>query len=152
MHLGEISLECSRPGASAVALWATQQLLPLTRGGEFADGLSASRRAALDLANRLKSDPRFVVPFDPELDIVVWAPRAASASAASAESQRIFDEAARRDLHLALIQLPVAFFAEAWPELEKDRDYVLSLRSVLMKPEHEQWTDEILRRLCTPPQ
>ena len=29
LHLGEISLECSRAGASAVALWATQQLLPL---------------------------------------------------------------------------------------------------------------------------
>ena len=30
LHLGEISLECSRAGAAAVALWATQQLLPLT--------------------------------------------------------------------------------------------------------------------------
>ena len=29
LHLGEISLECSRAGASAVALWATQRLLPL---------------------------------------------------------------------------------------------------------------------------
>src|ERR1700748_2336235 len=47
LHLGEISLECSRAGASAVALWATQQLLPLTPGGEFAAGLTASRRAAL---------------------------------------------------------------------------------------------------------
>jgi len=28
LHLGEISLECSRAGASAVALWATQRLLP----------------------------------------------------------------------------------------------------------------------------
>ncbi|MBU2676597.1 MAG: aminotransferase class V-fold PLP-dependent enzyme, partial [Gammaproteobacteria bacterium] len=36
LHLGEISLECSRPGAAAVALWATQQLLPLIRDGEFA--------------------------------------------------------------------------------------------------------------------
>ena len=36
LHLGEISLECSRPGAAAVALWATQALLPLERGGEFA--------------------------------------------------------------------------------------------------------------------
>jgi glutamate/tyrosine decarboxylase-like PLP-dependent enzyme len=35
LHLGEISLECSRPGASAVALWATQKLLPLEPGGEF---------------------------------------------------------------------------------------------------------------------
>ena len=31
LHLGEISLECSRPGAAAVALWATQRLLPLER-------------------------------------------------------------------------------------------------------------------------
>ena len=38
LHLGEISLECSRAGAAAVALWATQQLLPLTPGGEFARG------------------------------------------------------------------------------------------------------------------
>ena len=40
LHLGEISLECSRAGAAAVALWATQQLLPLTPGGEFARGLA----------------------------------------------------------------------------------------------------------------
>jgi tyrosine decarboxylase / aspartate 1-decarboxylase len=147
LHLGEISLECSRPGAAAVALWATQRLLPLVRGGGFAGGLSASRRAAIRLADILKNDRRFVVPFEPELDIVVWALRARSASAASAASQWIFDEAARRHLHLALIQLPVAFFADAWPELEKDQDYVLSLRSVLMKPEHEAWIDEIVNRL-----
>ena len=36
LHLGEISLECSRPGAAAAALWATQRLLPLQRGGDFA--------------------------------------------------------------------------------------------------------------------
>jgi tyrosine decarboxylase / aspartate 1-decarboxylase len=29
LHLGEIGLECSRAGAAAVALWATQRLLPL---------------------------------------------------------------------------------------------------------------------------
>ena len=34
LHLGEISLECSRPGASAAALWATQRLLPLDPGEE----------------------------------------------------------------------------------------------------------------------
>ena len=46
LHLGEISLECSRAGAAAVALWATQRLLPLKPGGEFALGLAAGRRAA----------------------------------------------------------------------------------------------------------
>jgi glutamate/tyrosine decarboxylase-like PLP-dependent enzyme len=147
LHLGEISLECSRPGAAAVALWATQRLLPLVKGGEFAKNLSASRRAALLLADRLKADRRFVVPFEPELDIVVWAPRARSASAASAASQWIFDEAAKRQLHLALTRLPTSFYADAWPELERDEEFVLSLRSVLMKPEHEVWMDEIVERL-----
>jgi glutamate/tyrosine decarboxylase-like PLP-dependent enzyme len=155
LHLGEISMECSRPGASAVALWATQRLLPLKPGGELAHGLSASRRAALQFAATLRADTRFVVPFDPELDIVVWAPRAKSASAASAQSQRIFDEAARLNLHLAMTHLPVSFFDDAWPELEKDRESIQCLRSVLMKPEHEHWLGEILQRVSaaanTPP-
>src|ERR1039458_4640074 len=49
LHLGEISLECSRAGAAAVALWATQRLLPLVLGGAFAVGLAKGRRAAMEL-------------------------------------------------------------------------------------------------------
>jgi glutamate/tyrosine decarboxylase-like PLP-dependent enzyme len=49
LHLGEISLECSRAGASAVALWATQQMLPMQSGEEFALGIEKSRQAALRL-------------------------------------------------------------------------------------------------------
>src|SRR6202142_3611139 len=72
LHLGEISLECSRAGASAVALWATQQLLPLTPGGAFARGLAGGRRAALELDRRLRGDGRFLplAGGRPELDIV----------------------------------------------------------------------------------
>jgi tyrosine decarboxylase/aspartate 1-decarboxylase len=147
LHLGEISLECSRPGASAVALWATQKLLPLVRGGEFAAGLSSSRRTALRFAQRLREDGRFVVPFDPDLDIVVWAPKAKTASAASAQSQQIFDAAAKNDLHLAMTTLPASFFEEACPGLEPDTAGILCLRSVMMKPEHEPWLDEIMLRL-----
>src|SRR5439155_237133 len=76
LHLGEISLECSRPGAAAVALWATQRLLPLVRGGEFARMLERGRAAALALHGKLARDPRFLTPFAPELDIVVWMRRA----------------------------------------------------------------------------
>lgn len=143
LHLGEISLECSRPGASAVALWATQRLLPPVPGGEFAQGLEASRRAALAFSARLAADPRFAVPFSPELDIVVWAVRAASASEASQRAQQIFDHAAEQNLHLALIHLPVSIFAEACPEMTADQPTLLCLRSVFMKPEHEQWLDRI---------
>jgi len=147
LHLGEISLECSRPGASAVALWATQKLLPLTRGGEFAAGLEACREAAVRMAKRLAADSRWLVPLPPELDIVVWAPRAASARVASDLSQRIFTAAANRGLHLALIRLPVGYFPSLAADSPDGRDTVLCLRSVLMKPEHREWVDRILRVL-----
>ncbi|MFZ0520797.1 MAG: aminotransferase class I/II-fold pyridoxal phosphate-dependent enzyme [Candidatus Acidiferrales bacterium] len=143
LHLGEISLECSRPGASAVALWATQRLLPLVRGGEFARMLEASRSAAVQFAQQLASDARWLVPFAPELDIVVWAPRAKSATEISDLSQRIFDAAAKQNLHLALIRLPVRFFAARPNAFQSDRETVLCLRSVLMKSEHRDWLDRI---------
>jgi len=149
LHLGEISLECSRPGASAVALWATQRLLPLVRGGEFAAMLEACREAALRLHERLAADPHWLAPIVPELDIVVWAPRSPSARRSSQLSQRVFDAAARQNLHFALTRLPVRFFARTEPRLEPDQDTVLCLRSVLMKPEHRAWLDrlwEILSR------
>jgi tyrosine decarboxylase / aspartate 1-decarboxylase len=144
LHLGEISLECSRPGAAAVALWATQKLLPLARGGEFAAGLEACREAAVNLAERLAADPRWLVPFRPELDIVVWAPRAASARLASERSQRIFAAAAKRGLHLALARLPIDYFPALAADLADQQETVLCLRSVLMKPEHREWLSQIL--------
>src|SRR6202140_391237 len=107
MHLGEISLECSRPGAAAAALWATQKLLPLVKGGEFARGLEDCRKAAMDLHQRLEKDARFVTAFPPELDIVVFATRAGSVSESSERSRKIFEAAARRNLHLAVAELPV---------------------------------------------
>jgi tyrosine decarboxylase/aspartate 1-decarboxylase len=140
LHLGEITLECSRSGASAVALWATQRLLPLETGGEFAKGLESCRQAAVAFANQISGDGRWVLPFAPELDIVVCAPRAASVAAASQLSQKIFDECARRNLHLALIRLPARFFTAMWPGEEGS---VLCLRSVLMKPEHRDWLPRI---------
>jgi glutamate/tyrosine decarboxylase-like PLP-dependent enzyme len=143
LHLGEISLECSRPGASAVALWATMRLLPLEKGGEFAGRLSASRQAALALHAKLAANPRFLVPFEPELDIVVWAVRAATASTSSALARGLFEEAARRGLHLALAELPAAFFDLAGAGIARDRETLTCLRSVLMKPEHREWLDRI---------
>jgi tyrosine decarboxylase / aspartate 1-decarboxylase len=143
LHLGEISLECSRPGASAVALWATQRLLPLIKGGLFAQSLSKSRNAACALAYRLAMDRRVVVPFQPELDIVVWTVRAATASGSSELARAVFRASAGLGLHLALADLPVDFFEKEFDASWKDRETVTCLRSVLMKPEHEAWTDRI---------
>src|SRR5438105_6761374 len=139
LHLGEISLECSRPGAAAAALWATQQLLPLQRGGDFAQGLERGRKAALALYAKLKADDRFVTAFQPELDIAVFAPRASSLTRMSALSRKIFAAAAEQGLHLAIADLPVALFPNLDPGTEKDRPKLTVLRSVLMKPEHLDW-------------
>jgi glutamate/tyrosine decarboxylase-like PLP-dependent enzyme len=144
LHLGEISLECSRAGAAAVALWATHRLLPPVPGGEFAQGLARGRAAALDFHRRLRADVRFQVPVGtpPQLDIVVWKAAAESAALASHRAQQIFDRCAAQNLHLALVQLPHRWFE---PETANapGNEKVTCLRSVLMKPEHASWMDRI---------
>ena len=148
LHLGEISLECSRPGASAAALWATQKLLPLTRGGPFAQGLERGRKAAMALFERLRKDSRFVTAFAPELDILVFAPRASSVRESSALSRKIFEAAARHDLHLAVAELPIYFWESNLAGMKPDRETLTCLRSVLMKPEHLEWVDRIWELLA----
>jgi tyrosine decarboxylase/aspartate 1-decarboxylase len=145
LHLGEISLECSRPGAAAAALWATQKLLPLVRGGEFAKGLERSREAALQLFQAIESEGRFTAAFEPELDILVLVPNGDSIEEISAKSRRIFEATAREGLHLAVAELPVKFWVGLKPET--GRATVTCLRSVLMKPEHLQWVGRIVELL-----
>lgn len=152
LHLGEISLECSRAGASAVALWATQQLLPYTTGGAFAHGLEAGHSAALQLHERLSESPYFFTPnTPPQLDIVFWAVNAPTAEASSALAQQIFDEAASLDLHLALAKLPARLFPQNFVKnssfFTDPQSTVTCLRSVLMKPEHLLWLDQLWQRL-----
>ena len=149
LHLGEISLECSRPGASAAALWATQKLLPLVKRGEFAQRLERSRCAALALYEKVRADDRFVTAFTPELDIVVFAPRAGSITEISAKSRSIFSAAAQRGLHLAVAEVPVSFFNSLEAVVRRDRETLTCLRSVLMKPEHLDWIDGIWQILAT---
>lgn len=143
LHLGEISLECSRAGAAATALWATQRLLPLVRGGAFAGDLERCLAAARGLHERLCDDGRFLTLAEPDLDIVVWAPAAADAAAISAASQRLFEAAAGRGLHLALTRLNPALAGRHWPQVTMTGEAVVCLRCCLMKPEHLDWLDDI---------
>jgi glutamate/tyrosine decarboxylase-like PLP-dependent enzyme len=142
LHLGEISLECSRPGAAAAALWATQKLLPLVRGGEFAKGLERGREAALRFFRAIENGGQFNAAFEPELDILVFVPKGESLVEISAKSRRIFEAAARRGLHLAVAELPVKFWKGLTADAERTK--VTCLRSVLMKPEHLEWVDRIV--------
>jgi glutamate/tyrosine decarboxylase-like PLP-dependent enzyme len=147
LHLGEISLECSRPGASAVALWATQRLLPLENNGEFASGLDSSLSAAQDFHARLDASEFFTPLMPPELDIVVYAVNAPTTTSSSERARTLFEQAANQGLHLALIELPLTL-AEPWlPDISANSETITCLRSVLMKPEHEQWSERIIELL-----
>ena len=142
LHLGEISLECSRAGASAVALWATLRMFPLTRGGEFAQGLEKTRQAAISLFDKIQESGRFLSAFRPELDIIIWAPPARKASEISRQSKEWFAFAARQNLHLAVASFPKAILAPYW-DIDWDQEHVACLRACLMKPEHLDWAEKI---------
>ena len=73
LHLGEISLECSRPGAAAAALWLTFRLLPPTPDG-LGQVLAAGRRAALAWAELIGKSTVLDLYQEPELDIVSYFP------------------------------------------------------------------------------
>ena len=147
LHLGEISLECSRPGASAVALWATQRLLPLVKGGKFAEELDSCLAAARDFHTRLEASEYFTPLMPPELDIVVYAANAPTTTAASERAREIFLKAAEKNLHLALIDLPVSLAGHWLPSLEIDSESITCMRSVLMKSAHKEWSERIVQLL-----
>ena len=144
LHLGEISLECSRPGASAVALWATHRLLPPVSGGGFAQDLERCLVAAREFWSRLDASPSFRPLMKPELDIVTYAVNAPDTATASRQARQVFKRAAEENLHLALMELPAAMLRAYAPEIRETTATVTCLRSVLMKPEHRDWIDRLV--------
>ncbi len=153
LHLGEISLECSRAGASAVALWMTLQLLPLKPGHGLGEVLQCCRKAALHLYDRLQQSERFHPVMEPELDIVTYVPvtEKTTFSGVSSRSAAILKagmEAGLPDrLYLSTLALTEEEAHRWLPDLEADQSSVTVLRSVLMKPEHLDFVPEMMRRL-----
>jgi tyrosine decarboxylase / aspartate 1-decarboxylase len=143
MHLGEITLECSRPGAAAVALWTTQKLLPMVKGGEFAGNLAKTRSAAVELFSRLSKESRFKTIFAPELDIVIWTLKGDKTSQISERTEEFLERAAVNQLYPAKFKYPTKYLKKVWKGIEFDSENVTCLRSCLDKPEHLDWMDEI---------
>ncbi len=68
LHLGEISLECSRAGAAAAALWTTLKCFPLDATAGLGAVLRKNRQAALVLADLIESSADvFQLDRDPAL-------------------------------------------------------------------------------------
>jgi len=138
LHLGEISLECSRAGAAAAALWLTLEVLPLNESG-LGQELSVNRAGALEWAQLLRESTVLVPYQTPELDIVTYFPNRTSMSAVSAASQRLFDVAgnlpAEQQLHLATYVVSADALLLRGHQLIRDTEQVKIIRSTVMKPE-----------------
>ena len=150
LHLGEISLECSRAGAAAAALWLTLHAFPLERDRGLGAIMRACRQAALALADRLRSSEHLHLHLDPMLDIVTYWPRRARMSEIDAASEAILHAGmadANDPVFLSTLRVDAGAFAALHPEVTRDADSVRVLRSVLMKPEHEAWIEPLHARL-----
>ena len=135
LHLGEISLECSRAGAAAAALWLTLRAVPLK------PVVTAARRAALAFAAAPAPSPRCSActsspsstssptsPAEPRLSEIDAASPRCCAPGWTIRTTRCSSArcSATPPTSLAL-----------HPDLEADAPSARILRSVLMKPEHE---------------
>ncbi|WP_249021534.1 aminotransferase class V-fold PLP-dependent enzyme [Conexibacter sp. S30A1] len=149
-HLGEISLECSRAGAAAAALWLTLQVFPLERDDGLGAILAACRRGAQRLGAVLAGSERLTPHVAPELDIVTCFARERSLTRIDSVSARMLADgmADRTDpLFLSLLTVDAPAFRTLHPGVQTDAPAARIVRSVLMKPEHEHATDWLAARL-----
>jgi glutamate/tyrosine decarboxylase-like PLP-dependent enzyme len=144
LHLGEISLECSRAGAAAGALWLTLRALPLEADAGLGPSLAAGLRAARAWAQLIGASEELSLLVEPELDIVSFFPAAGTASAVDVASQALFDAATADGLHLSVLRVASSRLGGVAADAERAR----VLRSVLMKPEHEPRVPELHARAC----
>jgi glutamate/tyrosine decarboxylase-like PLP-dependent enzyme len=151
LHLGEISLECSRAGAAAAALWLTFQLLPPRPDG-LGQVLAAGRRAALDWSRMLTASGRLRLYQRPELDIVCYFPATTPASLAAIDqaSARMLADGMKDPAHpvfLSTLTVDAGAFARRHPGVATDAGGARILRSVLMKPESESYLGQLHARI-----
>jgi glutamate/tyrosine decarboxylase-like PLP-dependent enzyme len=141
LHLGEISLECSRAGAAAAALWLTLRLLPLTPEGLGA-ALRPGRRAALAWAQSIAASGQLSLYQQPQLDIVTYFPAHDRLSEVDSASGQVLTRGMRlppaESLFVATYTVDAAALAARGHQVVADVPNGRILRSVLMKPETEQ--------------
>jgi glutamate/tyrosine decarboxylase-like PLP-dependent enzyme len=151
LHLGEISLECSRAGAAAAALWATLKSFPLAAESGLGAVLLKGRRAALRWAELIQASEELRLLLEPSLDILNFyaVTRGMCVTKVNALTQRVF-EALMNDrahpVYLAKLNLKPQLLT-AHGDLIWDTETLTVLRSVLMKPEHLAYVPTLHERL-----
>ena len=153
LHLGEISLECSRAGAAAAALWATLQCFPLQADTGLGAVLKKTRQAALRWAELITAAEQLRLVVEPSLDIVNFfaVTEGWQVSRINALTNRVF-EALMNDkdhpVYLAKLNLKPQMLAR-YSELVWDAPVLTVWRSVLMKPEQLDYVPTLHARMLT---
>jgi glutamate/tyrosine decarboxylase-like PLP-dependent enzyme len=150
LHLGEISVECSRAGAAAAALWFTVRLFELEYDRGMGPILKKTIDAAGSMAEAIRASDSYELYIEPESNIVIYFPKAASTSSISAMSEKIMSlgmSSKESMLYLAALKIKSGQFSSNHPDIKIDTDSVTVLRSCLMKPEHASWIPAIMESL-----
>ncbi|HWQ33376.1 MAG TPA: aminotransferase class I/II-fold pyridoxal phosphate-dependent enzyme [Blastocatellia bacterium] len=151
LHLGEISLECSRAGAAAAALWATLKCFPLQSHAGLGAVLRKTRQAALAWARLIEQSAELQLVTPPSLDIIAFFAKLKEprVSAISARTNQVFAALMNDQEHpvyLAKMQIK-PHLLKKFPELIWDAPVLTTFRSVLMKPEHLAYVTTLHERV-----
>jgi len=155
LHLGEISLECSRAGAAAAALWLTLKVLPLKGEHGLKTVLTSCRMAALEFAEMISNESSWYLYEQPELDIVAYLPQSSDHQlrSVSEKSQKVMHSGMQGEqtdrVFVSLYAVPSEKLLHRLPSYRNDANVVRTniLRSVLMKDTHRAYLSELMRRL-----
>ena len=157
LHLGEISLECSRAGAAAAALWATLQCFPLEAETGLGAILRKTRAAAVRWAKLIEESDKLRLVLPPQLDIVNFYASTAShkVSETSQITHRVFEALmhdAEHPIYLAKFNAKPGLLAEhkdlVWDE-PLNSQMLTVFRSVLMRPEHLEYVPTLHERVLS---
>jgi len=153
LHLGEISLECSRAGAAAAALWATLKCFPLEANAGLGAILRKTRAAAVRWSKLIEESEQLRLVLHPQLDIVNFyaVTNGLKVSDISAITHRVF-EALMHDkthpIYLAKFNAKPSLFA-GHQDLVWDEPVMTVFRSVLMRPEHLDYVPTLQERMLS---
>lgn len=151
LHLGEISLECSRAGAAAAALWVTLKCFPLASETGLGAVLRKTRMAALEWAKLIDASEELRLVFPPALDIINFytVKSGMLVSEISGLTHRVFDALmndAAHPIYLAKFNARPNLLA-SHPDLIWDEPMMTVFRSVLMRPEQLAYAPTLHERV-----
>lgn len=151
LHLGEISLECSRAGAAAAALWATLKCFPLESKTGLGAVLRKTRQAALRWAKLIEESDELRLVLQPSLDIINFyaVTKGLRASGISALTHRVFEALmndAAHPIYLAKFNAKPNLLARH-SDLIWDAPMITVFRSVLMRPEQLEYAPTLHERV-----